>query len=83
MKRSIKIVLTVKPPRNGHVAAAKLRSGAGAHGKTRKAERRLDKVALKRMAGSFPSGQAAVAEGTRVLNGQDREEEICAEARFR
>lgn len=71
MKKPIKIVLTAKPPRNGHVAAAMVRSGAGTHGKTRKAERRSDKVALKRMAGSFPSGQVAVEEGPRQPDGPE------------
>lgn len=34
-------------PRNGHVAAIRTRK-SGAHGKTRKAERRSEKVRLKR-----------------------------------
>lgn len=37
-------------PRNVFVTGVMLRGGAGAHGKTKKAQRRDDKVALKRKA---------------------------------
>lgn len=36
-------------PRNGHVAVVMTMRGAGAHGKTRKAQRQADKVSLKRL----------------------------------
>lgn len=62
MPKPIKLAVPAKAPRNGHVAVVMVRPGAGAHGKTRKAERRSDKMAIKRMAGNFPSGEAAVAE---------------------
>lgn len=44
---------TLPRPRNGHVAAMRLRK-AGAHQKSRKAERRADTVALRRMDRDVP-----------------------------
>ena len=44
---------TLPRPRNGHVAAMRLRK-AGAHLKSRKAERRAETVALKRMDRDVP-----------------------------
>lgn len=67
MRKRISVVVPTKAPRNGHVAVAMVRSGAGAHGKTRKAERRSSKVALRRLAGGFPSGIDTVAVGSRPL----------------
>jgi hypothetical protein len=44
---------TLPRPRNGHVAAMRLRK-AGAHQKSRKAERRAETVALRRMDRDVP-----------------------------
>lgn len=44
---------TLPRPRNGHVAAIRLRK-SGAHLKSRKAERRAETVALKRMDRDVP-----------------------------
>lgn len=71
MPKPIKISVPAKAPRNGHVAVVMVRPGAGAHGKTRKAERRSDKMAIKRMAEAFPSGDPAVAEGPCRAQPQD------------
>lgn len=56
MSKNIKLTIKAKPPRNGHVASVMLRPGAGAHGKTKKAERRSWKIDFQRSLGTSPSG---------------------------
>ena len=52
MKRKPKV-----PKERNPVAAFAKRSGAGVHGKTRKADRRAAKVSLQEQMDGYPSGQ--------------------------
>lgn len=49
-----KLIIPPKAPRNGHVAGMMTRGGGGAHGKTRKAERRAERMLIRNLACEDP-----------------------------